>query len=70
MARVLDTIIMIMMRDVAIKRKNVPQFVNGVIGVNGVHAIPIVSRVYGFNDELIMRMKEMVEFALFIENLN
>ena len=43
-ALVPDTNIMIMLRDLVIQIINVPQFVNGVIGVNGVLAIPIVSR--------------------------
>ena len=43
-ALVPDTNIMITLRDLAIRTINVPQFVNGVIGVNGVLAILIVSR--------------------------
>ena len=43
-ALVPDTNIMIMPRGLAIRTINVPQFVNGVIGVNGVLAIPIVNK--------------------------
>merc|ERR1719443_1012898 len=43
-ALVPDTNIMIMLRDLVIQIINVPQFVNGVIGVSGVLAIPTVSR--------------------------
>ena len=43
-ALVPDMRIMIMMKDLVIHTINVPQYVNGVIGVSGVLAIPTVSR--------------------------
>ena len=43
-ALVLGTNIMIMLRGPVTQTTNAPQFVNGVIGVNGVLAILIVSR--------------------------
>ena len=54
---------MIMLRGLVIQAINAPQFVNGVIGVNGVLAIQIVSKVYDFSDGQIMKIqKELVEF--------
>lgn len=64
-ALVRGTNIMIMLRGPVTQTTNAPQFVNGVIGVNGVLAIPIVSKVYGYSDEQIMKIqKELVEFRL------
>ena len=63
MVLVRETNIMIMLRGLVTQAINAPQFVNGVIGVNGVLAIPIVSKVYDFSDGQIMKIqKELVEF--------
>ena len=59
-ALVLDMHIMIMMKELAIQTTNVPQYVNGVIGVNGVHVIPIVRKDCGFRDVLIMKIRVLL----------
>ena len=55
-----DIHITIMAKELAIQTTNVPQYVNGVIGANGVHVIPIVRKDYGFRDVPIMKIRVLL----------
>ena len=62
-ALVLDMHITNMANETAEESKNVPQYANGVIGVNGVNANRIVNKVYDFKDEQIMKTLERFNFS-------
>ena len=55
-----DMHITIMTKELAIQTTNVPQYVNGVIGANGVHVIPTVRKDCGFRDVLIMKIRVLL----------
>lgn len=58
-ALVSDMYILIMMKELAIQTINALLFVNGVIGVNGMHAIRIARKDCEFEGVLIMKSRRM-----------
>ena len=59
-APVPDMHIMIMAREHVIQTINVPQYVNGVIGVNGVHVIRTVRKDIEFKGVPIMKIRKVL----------
>ena len=55
-----DTHITIMTKELAIQTLNVSQYVNGVIGANGVHVIPTVRKECVSRDVLIMKIRVLL----------